>query len=221
MNTNLLKWIAIVAMALEHAVRLLSPDPMWAVLIGRIAFPLFGGLVAYNGLFRSSDVVGYVARLSVWGVVAQLPWLFAFGGGAVLNVLFTLALGLLVVDLAGKRASGVALTLCVCACVTVVEWVWGVRVVEFGAAGVASVVAWSAWHRWRGCWWVAVCACVACANVVEVSWTALWLAGWACFGWLVWEMWRGVDAPRLPGWVWYAFYPAHLVVLLVVKGVVR
>ena len=94
------QWLALITMTLDHVARYLAADD-WGMgwvdsSVGRIAFPLFAGMVAWHGLFNTRDPLRYGRRIMVIGLVAQLPYqfmpreaLFQF------NVCFTLALGLM------------------------------------------------------------------------------------------------------------------------------
>jgi len=91
---DLLKLIAIVAMVVDHLNTIwFAPGyPAWRA-IGRLAFPLFAFVLAFNFVRHTRHPARFVGRLFLWGLVSQLFYEYAFGGGQ-LNILFTLALGL-------------------------------------------------------------------------------------------------------------------------------
>ena len=94
------KWLALITMTLDHVARyLLVPaghdQALWVMdTAGRIAFPLFAAMVAWHALYDTSRHWRYTRRLLIIGLVAQLPFML-LTGGLVLNVCFTLALGLM------------------------------------------------------------------------------------------------------------------------------
>lgn len=91
---ELLKWLAVALMALDHANRTLWPFQGWAFALGRPAFPLFAFLVAYNLSVRGVPWRRYGPPLLAFSVLAQLPAMAALGRGPLpLNVMFTLLLG--------------------------------------------------------------------------------------------------------------------------------
>ncbi|APE31541.1 hypothetical protein BOX17_11645 [Halomonas aestuarii] len=92
------QWLAVGAMTLEHLVRFLLPEasPLtpWAILLGRIALPLFAAMVAWHAVHNTRDPLGYALRMLAIALIAQLPFALVTGSDK-LNVIFTLALGLL------------------------------------------------------------------------------------------------------------------------------
>ncbi|WIX31605.1 TraX family protein [Salinicola sp. JS01] len=97
----LAQWLAILAMTQEHAIKFIWPDSPavpWAILVGRIVFPLFAGMVAWHLLHNTRRPLRYGCRLLLVGLVAQLPYALVVTPDK-LNVCFTLGLGLLAVVL--------------------------------------------------------------------------------------------------------------------------
>ncbi|MAA73126.1 MAG: hypothetical protein CMN28_00275 [Salinisphaeraceae bacterium] len=107
----MLKLLAILIMTVDHADRILldrlSSDYHVLTVIGRFAFPIFAFMIARNSLYTSNPRQ-YVKLLLIFGVVSQPIYWWALGHESFwdpLNVLFTLALGVLCVRawLAGPR----------------------------------------------------------------------------------------------------------------------
>ncbi|WP_110709700.1 TraX family protein [Salinicola sp. CR57] len=95
----LAQWLAILTMTVEHVSKYLCPDAAitpWAITVGRIAFPLFAGMVAWHLLHNTRRPARYGLRLLWVGSLAQLPYALVVTPDK-LNVCFTLALGLLAV----------------------------------------------------------------------------------------------------------------------------
>ncbi|MDN6180645.1 MAG: conjugal transfer protein TraX [Halomonas subglaciescola] len=94
------QWIALVTMTLDHVARYVAGSGAglgWVdSTVGRIAFPLFAGMVAWHGLFNTRNPIRYARRVMVIGVVAQLPYQLMPREALVqFNICFTLGLGLL------------------------------------------------------------------------------------------------------------------------------
>jgi len=94
-----LKWIAIIAMILNHAAHVFEE-----ILPLAVAFPIYaaGGftfpIMAYfisEGYKYTSSLEKYIMRLLIFGLLASPFFIFAFSGFA-LNIMFTIALGLIV-----------------------------------------------------------------------------------------------------------------------------
>lgn len=98
--TGWAQWLALITMTLDHIARYLANDA-WGMgwvdsSVGRIAFPLFAGMVAWHGRFNARDPLRYARRIMVIGLVAQLPYqLMPREAIFQLNICFTLALGLM------------------------------------------------------------------------------------------------------------------------------
>ncbi len=116
MSGTALKWIAVISMLIDHTAEVLMnhnaalTDPIWAQIyvlmrgIGRIAFPIYAFLLV-EGFLHTRDVKKYLTRMFLFAVVSEIPFDLAvfhtpFYWGYQ-NVFFTLFLGLLA--LAGIR----------------------------------------------------------------------------------------------------------------------
>lgn len=94
-----LKWLAVITMTLDHANKLLYdfdyPVMFW---LGRLAFPLFAFLIAYNLVVREVKPTRYLWPLLVFALATQplSMWVWKDRDG---NILFTLYLGVLYLGL--------------------------------------------------------------------------------------------------------------------------
>lgn len=96
----MLKIFALLVMTIDHADRVLFDHSYhWMTVIGRFAFPLFAFMIARNGLY-TSNAKRYLFLLVLFGLLSQPIYFWALHHESFwdpLNVLFTLALGLLAV----------------------------------------------------------------------------------------------------------------------------
>lgn len=97
---DLIKWIALITMVLDH-IRLAWPASSDLFVLGRLSFPLFCLAVAINvsrnqpgELFTRSNG-RYLAFLVLFAALSEVPYRLVSTSGT-LNVLVTLALGLLI-----------------------------------------------------------------------------------------------------------------------------
>ena len=94
---ELLKWVAIVSMLIDHANRSLWPYQIELFYVGRLAFPIFCFLIAYNTAVRRVPTKKYLLPLLGFALLSQAPFQIFFGYDIVkLNILFTLLLGVLI-----------------------------------------------------------------------------------------------------------------------------
>ena len=207
-----LKWLALVLMTGDHVNKFLLNSSVPALYAaGRLAMPLFIIVLAYN-LARPNAMSGgsyrrTMYRLAVFGALAMLPAMVLRGSWWTLNILFTLAAFAATLRLIEQ---GTFVNRTLAACVFAI----GGAFVEFG---------WPALLFGVGVWWY----------LKHPSWSALALslAGLASIGLINDNQWALATIPvllivaglnwRMPRirWVFYAYYPAHLIGIWLVRAV--
>jgi hypothetical protein len=101
--------IAIITMLIDHSAAIFVPNnlPMYWVLrgIGRLAFPIFAFLLV-EGFFHTRDVKKYLIRLGLFAFISEIPFDLAFYKTFFYpghqNIFFTLFLGLLLMMILKK-----------------------------------------------------------------------------------------------------------------------
>ena len=206
-----MKWLGLILMTADHAQKYgLMPAVPGVYEAGRLAFPLFGIVLAYNvARVQSHDRAVYVrvlTRLLGWGAIASIPFIALGGlgfGWWPLNCMGTLAVAVCIMSVIESRrpfwktrAAAIFLL--------------GGALVEFWWPGVALCV---------GAWWY-------CTHPGGGA-LLLWLAGtagltlingngWACASFAVLAVVASVITIEIPraSWFFYLYYPAHLAMIL-------
>jgi len=97
MSSSTLKIIALITMMIDHIGASLFPELKILRVIGRVAFPIYIFLLV-EGYYKTRDVKKYILRLLVFALISEVPFDLAFNGSVPWfkhqNVFFTLALGL-------------------------------------------------------------------------------------------------------------------------------
>ena len=93
-NTNLLKLIAILSMLIDHIGMVFFPNIIIFRCIGRIAFPLFF-YSTFVGYFKTKDIQKYIIRLLILGIISE-PIYFLLINKFELNVCFSLMIELII-----------------------------------------------------------------------------------------------------------------------------
>ena len=220
-TTELAKWLALLLMVVDHVNKFLFDEKLpGAFELGRLAMPLFAFVLAYNLArpdARANGAFGRtVKRLCIVGV-ASTPVFVSLVGWWPLNIMFTLALSAAVIWLieAGARRGKLA---------AAVLFVTGGAFVEFWWPAVAlCVAAW--WFCKRPSWGRAIALLIACASLSAINGLsnvvvngvpvlAIHPNHWALASLPVMAALTRVDV-RIPRvrYFFYAFYPAHLIVL--------
>lgn len=208
-----LKWLALILMAIDHVNKyVLDWSVPWMFAAGRMAMPIFAIVLAYN-LARpqalASGAYGRTIRhLAVGAAVATVPFValgkvqFA-GGWLPLNILATLLVATVVmylVELGGARRLGMAAGV----------FIAGGAIVEFWWLGVALAVSAHAYLRKPSFLKLSmVLSAVTALALVNGNFWALGGPAIVAASALV-----RLNVPRVR-WFFYAFYPAHLGVLLI------
>jgi len=102
---ELLKWIAIITMTVDHLGVILYPEFTVLRFIGRLSFPLFAYLLML-GMETTRNIRNYFIRLFIFALISQVPFFLAIGYGPFdsLNIFFTLSAGLLFIHFFKKTS---------------------------------------------------------------------------------------------------------------------
>jgi len=206
----ILKLVGVALMVGDHINKHLLQGRVEALYdAGRVAFPLFALIFAFNlarpGFLSTGPARRTLLRLIASGLVASIPFIalgHLVGGWWPLNILFTLttALGVQMLWHQGGLPPKV---------LAVMAFVVGGGLVEFWWPGVGLVLAASAYFRRRsGGAAIAGALCFALLCWINGNAWALasvpLMASAAVFD---------LPNPGLPRWAFYAVYPGHLAIL--------
>lgn len=232
--TSLLKLLALVFMFIDHAGKMVFGNMTDMRLLGRIAYPLYAWCLVVGAVYTRS-MPKYLLRMLALFVVSQPLYMVALDHAwNQPNIFLTLLVGLL--GLWGMRekrfgsqvwAPLVALVLAqVCGCdygwrgVLLIFLLWMVREQR---AGIAAVMV--AFCLFWGSGSSALTSVFGCslAWTRTAPWSSLlgpWLRlqGMAVLALPLMLLPMKKDTFRLPRWVGYGIYPAHLVVLILMEG---
>lgn len=78
LSGNFLKIIALITMTMDHAGLMLFPQCAWLRILGRLAFPLYAYMIA-EGCRYTKNMARYFGSVAFVGVVCQLVYWFAMG----------------------------------------------------------------------------------------------------------------------------------------------
>lgn len=140
LNSNTLKFIAIIAMTVDHLISVIFPNyPMnwWIILLhifGRITAPIMWFFIA-EGYHYTHDLKKYITRMFVFAIISHFAYNFAFGipfipfQTSIFNqtsVIWSLAWGLIVLMINdNKKLSNrkkICLVLLICALTFCSDW---------------------------------------------------------------------------------------------------
>ena len=224
---SILKYMAIVTMLIDHiGVVLVKPvvyqygvgsnvDVIYQSLrnIGRVAFPIFCFFLV-EGFFYTRNVKRYALRLFLFALISEIPFDLAFWGGPFKfqgqNVYFTLLIGLGVmaglkyIDTKGFQSEGklvaarIAVTAIGCILAVILE-------TDYHMYGVISIVVLYL-YRLEG---------NRLKQLMMGAITFLW-EPWALLAFPFLYLYNGKRG-RQPKYLFYAFYPVHILVLYLIS----
>jgi len=90
---ELLKWIAIIAMTIDHIGYIFFPDDITLRIVGRLAFPIFGFILVHNYLFFTKCKNEFIKRLFIFSLISQPFYMLLFPEK--LNIFILLSFSLL------------------------------------------------------------------------------------------------------------------------------
>ncbi|WP_460159533.1 TraX family protein [Pseudomonas sp. S3_H09] len=226
---DLLKWLALLAMVLDH-LRYVGFSVDWLYVPGRLAFPWFCLAMAANLARNDTSIASwrYLGWLLLFSAVSEIPYRLFIPDPVTLNVMPTLVLGLLVArswrvpTLEARGLAAVALLLAA---------LFSSQLM-FGFFGVLLPLAMLL--VFRRPWYFALLPGLVC--VAANQWRVLYGAAWLGDGVALWGLvacliapWLGLmllrqagrfHPPAMRRWA-YGLYPAHFLLLLAVRHIVE
>lgn len=214
---ELLKWIAIITMTVDHVGAVLYPEVDVLRWIGRLSFPLFAYLLML-GLENTRNVRNYFVRLFTFALISQVPFFLATDRQPfeMLNIFFTLSFGLLFVHYFRKGSPVAFIPLLISLVVSMDYGVYGIAMIgcmylllKNPKMGVISLVTLNALYV------------VQLSNQV-FSLAAVPLIVLHQSGYLAITRINPDKRFRIPLWrkyFFYAYYPLHLALLYAIKVV--
>ena len=231
-----LKIIAILTMLIDHIGAGLYPTEIWFRLIGRLAFPIFAFLIC-EGFCHTRNVKRYAVRLGIFALISEIPFNLLHGDHFfdpdAQNIFFTLLIGLLTIygikKLArdggtldgGNRDSaktvapgslGLAQLLVLIAGLFVAQ----ILRTDYGAFGVAIIFIFYLLRERRGLSLAFMAAANVTYGLINLAYGFMPLQAMAAAAAVPIMMYNGEKGPSAR-YAFYAFYPAHITVIMAIK----
>ena len=220
--------LAMGLMLCDHICLALMPHRLWMTCVGRLAFPIFAFLVA-EGFVRTRSRARYARRLLIFAIVSEVPFDLLAAGRLVYplrqNVLWTflIALGCMQLLEWAKADPRPAARFVLSAGAVLGGFLAGTAfMVDYFGPGVWTVLV---FYFFRGDGWrqrLGQLACLLLLNgwllagqTVLPGGLALPIQAFAVLALPFIWLYRGRQGPhgRAVRWLFYGFYPAHLLAL--------
>ena len=234
--------IAMTLMLMDHLWATLLPAREWLTCAGRVAFPIFA-FMAVEGYFHTRNFKKYILRMLLFAVLSEIPFDLMYGGTWFYpvhqNVLWTFLLGLLGVWLMEQvRKKGKTwMYLLVCVLVVPAGLVLGTLcMVDYYGVGILTVFVFYFLHGRK--WWCFL------GQLAALYWLNVELLGGLMYPVQLFGMELEFELCQqglallalIPIWLYrgrqgyhskpfqylcYAFYPVHMLLLVVVLNFIN
>lgn len=206
LNTFSLKCIAIASMLIDHMGAVLFPYSTWMRIVGRLAFPIFAYLLV-EGFVYTRDVKKYLTRLGIFALISEIPFDLAFFGNVVAmkhqNVFFELFLGILVLYLMLKTTDQAQRVMIIIPALLISDWLC----LDYGSWGLLMILVYYVCREKK----LLKLALVVAINLLMGN--SQVYAGLAV---LIIALHNRELGPKMKLF-FYAFYPAHLLILFFIS----
>ena len=231
--------IAMLLMLCDHLWATIIPGNNWLTCIGRIAYPIFAFMIV-EGYFHTHNLKKYVGRLFLCALLSEIPFNLVMGSRLFYpihqNVLFTFLIGILLIHLNEKvKKTGKPVCRILTAFGTIIlGFVLGlITFTDYNYAGVYTILA---FYFFRGRkWWQmlgqAFCLYYINFEILQGLGYEIQLfghnyffvqQGFAVLALIPIWLYRGKQGPynKYIKWIYYGFYPVHLLLLAVIRAMI-
>ena len=216
LDGTMLKIIAMVSMVSDHAGDLFFPGVMWLRMIGRLAMPIFSFCIA-EGYAHTRDKNRYLLRMGIFALISEVPFDLAFEGKVGFghqNIMLTFFLSILALKIfdliRGEEPRNIGKTVLGTLAVLVMA---GLALLLRADYTIFAVIAVFLFYVLRN-------RHPLVRSGVGVAFLALTRTmGYYCttgFSLIPLLLYNGKRGRGLK-WLFYAFYPGHLLLLFVLK----
>lgn len=239
-TSMMLHIMAMVFMLCDHLWGTIVPGNDWLTCIGRLTFPIFAFMIV-EGYFRTKNLKKYVLRLLIFAVISEIPFNLVMGSQLFYpihqNVLwsFLISIGLIYLNELTKKIRRKWLRIIIgiivgCASVLVGYIIGIITFVDFYHAGILTVLVFYFFRKRK--WWCYIAQAV-CLWYINVEMLGGFGYEFSLFGQTHFFTRQGIALLALiPIWLYrgkqgyhskwlqyfyYAFYPAHLLILGIIK----
>lgn len=221
----MIKIIAALAMLIDHAGLILFPQNEILRIIGRLSMPLFAYSLAwgYEQCRMKRAFPRYVVRMLVFAAVSQFPYRAMIGDGKTLNIGVTWLIALCVLALIDRKrynepdypipCAGAGILFAGAVLLRIIKTDYGIYGILLPAVFHYGIVKKQDYFKT-----FALMTALWGVYTVLYGGTILNGVGIACLPLIALSgRIKAFSAVRLPKWFYYAFYPVHITVLLLIK----
>lgn len=227
--------MAMLFMLCDHIWGIGIPGNDWLTVIGRLTFPIYAFMIV-EGYFHTKNLKKYVLRLLIFALLSEIPFNLVMGSRVFYpihqNVLFTFLITIALIHWNEKvKDKNIWLRLLVGVASILLGYLGGIiTLVDFYNAGVLTVLVFYFFRQRK--WWCRLAQLVLLAYInfemiggfgydIELFGQSFFIVrqGFALLALIPIWLYRGRQGyhSKWLQYTYYAFYPAHLLLLYLVK----
>jgi len=205
-----LKIIAIIAMTIDHIGFVFFPEMAFFRIIGRITIPLLTFLIAVS-YFHTSNKNKYITRIFIFALISQVPYTLAISNN--LNILFNYFFVLLIIrlwELNKDKVLNLGLTAILIPFILISDGSWLILALIlafmlFKDSKLDTIIALIV---------ITILGFIEKSLLINLEWAiiSLFMMLSIPFIWL----YNGLKGHSLK-WLFYVYYPGHLLILYLIK----
>ena len=218
MNRNVLKIIAVISMLIDHIGAYIFPDAYWLRCIGRLAFPIFAFFIA-EGMRYTRSRKRYVLTLLAFAIISQIPYGF-LREFYYLNILFTFLIAIFAIFLIENYKKNETLYMIYLLLLgSVLLFVEFLNIIDYGIFGVLLILVFYFVKDKK------LSLCLGAVCLVLLTLKMMLFAGFtlrstvqflSILSLLLLYFYNGNKGKVNLKWLFYIFYPLHLLVILII-----
>ena len=218
MNRNVLKIIAVISMLIDHIGAYIFPGAYWLRCIGRLAFPIFAFFIA-EGMRYTRSRKRYVLTLLVFAIISQIPYGF-LREFYYLNILFTFLIAIFAIFLIENYKKNETLYMIYLLLLgSVLLFVEFLNIVDYGIFGVLLILVFYFVKDKKLSLYLGA-ACLVLLTLKMMLFAGFTLRSTVQFlsilSLLLLYFYNGNKGKVNLKWLFYIFYPLHLLVILII-----
>lgn len=219
LDGTMLKIIAVICMVFDHVGDALFPSQMWLRAIGRIAFPIFAFCVS-EGYIHSKDRLTYLIRIGVFALISEIPFNLFVSGNLIhldyQNVMFTFFIAILALVSYDKITENKKVMSYIIGIITVllfaiVALIFGT---DYGLYGVLLVFCFYVLKN------INYSLKVFFSTLLQLLFNSVGVYIYTIFSFVPLLLYNGKKGKGLK-WLFYVFYPSHLLLLYFLKVLIK
>jgi hypothetical protein len=203
---ELIKWLSIITMVIDHVAYMFYDSNMLLRFIGRFALIGFSFLIAYHYRFNTHDKSIYKKRIFIFALLSQYPFNLLFPNE--INILFLLWYGLIIIDQVHlvQKENKIFMPTVIISLGLIMSLFTG-----YFLFGLFLIPLFYFMYDRK------IALYLLILDVLQLNFSLIYSAAGAMSLYIIYKLNITCKIPRMNKYIFYLFYPAHLLFLALIK----